>query len=193
MVFGCTSKNFPEKIFLVFGKEEGKHKFRKTQATTQEKIIHDDKFSLMTAPSIAIRDRDRDRRRDRNLAFFARSRSTARSRSMARSRFEIAISLRRSRSPRSRSEITIDAARSRSTRRDRDLAKHCADRDRRGEIAISRSTARSRWTRRDRNRRLAIGGADWSSTGFAGNHQTGLELAFLTRARSLPFSGIHLK
>ena len=52
---------------------------------------------------------------------------------------------------------------------------------------------RSRSTRRDRDQRLAIGGADWSSTGFAGNHQTGLELAFLTRARSLPFSGIHLK
>ena len=59
-------KKFSEKYFLVFGKEEGKHKFRKTQATTQEKIIHDDKFSPMTAPSIAIRDCDRDRRRDRD-------------------------------------------------------------------------------------------------------------------------------
>ena len=71
-----------------------------------------------------------------------------------------------------------------------------------GAIAISRSTApiaidaarsRSREARHDRDRRLAIDGADWSSTGFAGNHQTGLELAFLTRARSLPFFGIHLK
>ena len=47
-------KKFSGKHFLVFGKEEEKHKFRKTQATTQEKIIHDDKFSPTTAPSIAI-------------------------------------------------------------------------------------------------------------------------------------------
>ena len=65
-------KKFSEKYFLVFGKEEGKHKSRKTQATTQ--IQSDDKSSPTTAPSIAIR--DRDQRRDRDLAFFARSRSS---------------------------------------------------------------------------------------------------------------------
>ena len=69
-------KKFSGKYFLVFGKEEGKHKSRKTQATTQ--IQSDDKSSPTTAPSIAIR--DRDRRRDRDLAFFARSRSMAQSR-----------------------------------------------------------------------------------------------------------------
>ena len=47
-------KKFSGKYFLVFGKEEGKHKSRKTQATTQKKIINDDKSSPTTAPSIAI-------------------------------------------------------------------------------------------------------------------------------------------
>ena len=50
-------KKFSGKYFLVFGKEEGKHKSRKTQATTQKKT------------STTIGDRD------------LRSRSTARSRS----------------------------------------------------------------------------------------------------------------
>ena len=62
----------------MFGKEEGKHKSIKIQATTQEKIINDDKSSPTTVPSIVIR--DRDQRCDRNLAFFARLRLTARSR-----------------------------------------------------------------------------------------------------------------
>ena len=47
-------KKFSEKYFLVFGKEERKHKSRKTQATTQKKIINDNKSSPTTAPSIAI-------------------------------------------------------------------------------------------------------------------------------------------
>ena len=51
-------KKFSGKYFLVFGKEERKHKSRKTQATTQKKIINDNKSSPTTAPSIAIRDRD---------------------------------------------------------------------------------------------------------------------------------------
>ena len=71
------------KYFLVFGKEEGKHKSRKTQATTQKKIINDDKSSPTTVLSIAIdgaiaispSSRDRDQWRD--LAT-ARSRSTLR-------------------------------------------------------------------------------------------------------------------
>ena len=71
-------KKFSGKYFLVFGKEEGKHKSRKTQATTQ--IQSDDKSSPTTAPSIAIR--DRDQRRDRDLTFFARSRLTARDRNL---------------------------------------------------------------------------------------------------------------
>ena len=69
-------KKFSGKYFLVFGKEEGKHKSRKIQATTQEKIINDNtEHRLTTAPSIAIR--DCDRRRDRDLDPFARLRSTA--------------------------------------------------------------------------------------------------------------------
>ena len=60
-------KKFSGKYFLVFGKEEGKHKSRKTQATAQEKIINDDTEQRpTTAPLIAIR--DRNRRRDRDLA-----------------------------------------------------------------------------------------------------------------------------
>ena len=47
-------KKFSGKYFLVFGKEEGKYKSRKTQATTQKKIINDNKSSPTTAPSIAI-------------------------------------------------------------------------------------------------------------------------------------------
>ena len=82
-------KKFSGKYFLVFGKEEGKHKSRKTQATTQEKIINDDiEHHSTTAPSIAIW--DRDQRRDRDLAFFARSRSS-RDRAINRDLREIAI------------------------------------------------------------------------------------------------------
>ena len=54
MVFGCISKNFPENIFWCLEKKKGKHKSRKTQATTQKKIINDDKSSPTTASSIAI-------------------------------------------------------------------------------------------------------------------------------------------
>ena len=89
-------KKFSGKYFLVFGKEEGKHKSRKTQATTQKKIINDDRRSRSTARSrsrllceIAIdgailRSVDRDLESsslavDRDLAT-ARSQSTTRSR-----------------------------------------------------------------------------------------------------------------
>ena len=71
-------KKFFGKYFLVFGKEEGKHKSRKTQATTQKKINNDDKSSPTTAIVISPSSRDRDRRRDCDLA-------RSRSRSMARS------------------------------------------------------------------------------------------------------------
>ena len=66
-------KKFSKKYFLVFGKEEGKHKSRKIQATTQKKIINDrDPRSIAPARSrlIAIQDRDLagaiSRRRDRD-------------------------------------------------------------------------------------------------------------------------------
>ena len=126
----------------MYGKEEGKHKSIKTQATTQKKIINDDKSSPTTAPSIAIRDRDRD------LAFFARSRSSARSHEasiaisdrpllptyeISRSRIFLSRLHTRSRDLGS-SSLAID--------RDLDLA-----RSREGEIAISR------W--RDRVRRFS--------------------------------------
>ena len=65
-------KKFSEKYFLVFGKEEGKHKSRKTQATTQKKLNHSSNSSSWIS-----------RRRD--LAK-VRSQSTARS-----CRHEIAI------------------------------------------------------------------------------------------------------
>ena len=139
-IFPCVwlhFKKFSEKYFLVFGKEEGKHKSRKTQATTQKKIINDDKSSSTTA----ISDRDRD------LAFFARSRSSARSHEaliaisdlpllptyeISRSRIFLSRLHTRSRDLGS-SSLAID--------RDLDLA-----RSREGEIAISR------W--RDRVRRF---------------------------------------
>ena len=86
-------KKFSEKYFLVFGKEEGKHKSRKTQATTQ---IQSD-----------------DRAIDRN----PRSRSTARSRSSLLREIAIdgAITRRRDRNLR---EIVIDDAILRSVNHD---------------------------------------------------------------------------
>ena len=121
-------KKFSGKYFLVFGKEEGKHKSRKTQATTQKKIINDDKSSLMTTPSIAIspssRDRDLVKCRSRSRIFlfrlhtrsynrrFARSRRRSRSRSFARSRSTLR-------------EIAIDGTISRSI--DRDLGSQSSD------------------------------------------------------------------
>ena len=64
----------------MFGKEEGKHKSRKTQAITQEKIINDDtEHRPTTAPSITIQ--DRDQRRDREIAIDGEIASFARSRS----------------------------------------------------------------------------------------------------------------
>ena len=62
-------KKFFGKYFLVFGKEEGKHKSRKTQATTQEKIINDDTEHRPTTAidsAIAI-DGAISRRRDRDI------------------------------------------------------------------------------------------------------------------------------
>ena len=75
--FWLHFKKFSGKYFLVFGKEEGKHKSRKTQATTQEKIINDDTEHCPTtidgAIAISPSLQDCDRRRD--LAK-ARSRSS---------------------------------------------------------------------------------------------------------------------
>ena len=96
-------KKFSGKYFLVFGKEEGKQKSRKTQATTQKKIINDDKSSLMTTPSIAIspssRDRDLVKCRSRSRIFLFRLHTRSYNRRFARSR-------RRSRS-REEGEIVI--------------------------------------------------------------------------------------
>ena len=135
-------KKFSEKYFLVFGKEERKHKSRKTQATTQKKIINDNKSSPTTAPSIAIRDRDQ---RLREIAIsnlplsptYEISRSTLHEIALS-----IAISIR----------CDLAKARSRSTARSRDSEitingdwNVCRrDRDWRGrEIAIARALSLS--------------------------------------------------
>ena len=90
----------------MFGKEEGKHKSRKTQAITQEKIINDDtEHRPTTASSIAIQDRDQRRDReiaiDGEIAIFARSRSS-RDRAVNRDLREIAPSIAISRRRRDR-------------------------------------------------------------------------------------------
>ena len=138
-MFPCVWLHFKKifgKYFLVFGKEEGKHKSIKTQATTQKKIINDEKSS----PTTAIR--DCDRRRDRDLAFFARSRSTARS-----CEGEIAILRSVDRDIGSSSlayirDLTIDASRDHAVDRDLDPV-----RSREGKIAINGAISR----RRDRD------------------------------------------
>ena len=169
-------KIFSGKYFLVFGKEEGKHKSRKTQAITQKKIINDDKSSPTTAPSIAIR--DRDRRRD--LAK-ARSRSTVRSREASIAISDLPLSPTYEISHSTLREIAPSIAISIR----RDLAK-----------ARSRSTARSR---------ITVVGLEPASSAQTGARSspaivglTGMSL-LLSRARacslslSLSFSGNTLK
>ena len=90
-------KKFSGKYFLVFGKEEGKHKSRKTQATTQKKIMRSRLREIAINVAILHR-RDRDQLRD--LA-------TARSRAVDRDL-------------RSRSEVRA-RDRDLATARDRDL------------------------------------------------------------------------
>ena len=81
-MFGCISKNFPVKYFLVFGKEEGKHKPKKN-------IINDRDLAINGASSrrrdlaIELRSRSRDSA--------CRSRSEARARDGTRSRSQIEI------------------------------------------------------------------------------------------------------
>ena len=115
-------KKFSGKYFLVFGKEEGKHTSRKTQATTQKKIINDNtEHRPTTAPSIVIRDRDRRldlaKRQSRSQIFLSRlhtrscDRRFARLRRQSRSRSG-AISRRRDRNQRR----DLATARSRSVR-----------------------------------------------------------------------------
>ena len=112
-IFPCVwlhFKKFSGKYFLVFGKEEGKHISKKTQATTQKKIINDDRRSRSMKRSrscllreIAIdgaisrsvdceiayvgeRGRSCGRRRERKIATTAREEDRdLRSRSTARS------------------------------------------------------------------------------------------------------------
>ena len=126
-------KKFSGKYFLVFGKEKGKHKFRKTQATTQitpsdDRIVDRDPRSRSTARS-----------REGEIAIFARLRSTARSRE-ASTAISIRCDLAKARS-RSRS--------SRKVRCDRDLDPVT----RSGAIAIS---IRSRDPVRSRSDAIAI-------------------------------------
>ena len=158
---------FSGKYFLVFGKEEGKHKSRKTQATTQEKIINDDtEHRPTTAPLIAISLSSRDR----DFREFASS---------------IAISIR---CARSRSMVRSRSSRDRAVDRDLDLVQ-----SREGEIAIN-GVVRSQTGDRDQRRR---GIADWrSQTGDCDqrwrDHR--LEIAISrTRSLSLSFSGNTLK
>ena len=70
-------KKFSGKYFLMFGKEEGKHKSENTSHNLEKKIINDHNTRSRSRHdrdhgAIAIRDsdrqRDRDRRRDRDLA-----------------------------------------------------------------------------------------------------------------------------
>ena len=103
-MFSCVwlhFKKFSEKNFLVFGKEKGKDKPRKTR-TKPRKKNHQRSTGFdgavlreLQSDDCAV---DRDRRRDLTKA---RSRSTSRDRDLC--------------------EITIDVARSRSMSRDRDL------------------------------------------------------------------------
>ena len=90
-IFSCVLlhfKKFSEKDFLVFGKEEGKHKSENT-SHNPEKKNHQRRKCFQSDDRTVIAIRDRDRQRD--LAK-VRSRSTARSRSTVRSRIAIAIS-----------------------------------------------------------------------------------------------------
>ena len=168
-IFPCVwlhFKKFSGKYFLVFRKEEGKHKSKKTQVTTQEKIINDDtEHRPTTAVLIAIdgtiaisrsttRSRssrvhavDRDlgsvRSREGEIVIFARTRLMARSRSSRDRVVDRDLAKARSRSTASRDcglEIAInDGAGSRTRTGDRDQRR----RDRRLEIAISRARALS--------------------------------------------------
>ena len=108
-------KKFSGKYFLVFGKEEGKHKSRKTQATTQKKT------------STMIGDRDRD----------LGSRLTARSRSRSRIAIDgaIAISIRRD-------LATTSISRRRDRDQDRDAVDRNRRRDR--DLAVRRFSSRTR-------------------------------------------------
>ena len=82
-MFSCVwlhFKKFSEKYFLVFGKEEGKDKPRKTRTKPRKKIINDRRstgFDGAVLRELLSNDRviDRDRRRD---LMKARSRSTLR-------------------------------------------------------------------------------------------------------------------
>ena len=141
-IFPCVwlhFKKFSGKYFLVFGKEEGKYKSRKTKATTQKKLINDDKArsrpcrrsrsEIAIAISPSSRDRDRRLREifHSDLAIFLDGSSSRISRpkyNMSRSR--IFLSRRQSQS---RSGAI-------SPRRDRDQRHDLA-------TARSRPTARS--------------------------------------------------
>ena len=82
-MFSCVwlhFKKFSEKYFLMFGKEEGKHKSRKIQATTQKKTS-----TTMRDHDLRSRSTARSRFRSGAISRRRRSRLTARSRSTAQS------------------------------------------------------------------------------------------------------------
>ena len=118
-IFPCVwlrFKKLSRKYFLVFGKEEGKHKSENTSHNPEKKKNHQRRKCFQSddcAIDGAIARRDRDRRRDRDLTFFARSRSTARSQS-SRDRdrrsdlAKIAISPSRSRTGAGAGDLGLD-------------------------------------------------------------------------------------
>ena len=122
---------FSGKYFLVFGKEEGKHKSRKTQATTQKKIINNEqpKPSKMhqirqKKPKPSKRKWINDERCDRHSSIDERCNRTARSRRSRRSSIDERCDRpndRTARSHRSRSSIVplVGTVRSSDERRDR--------------------------------------------------------------------------
>ena len=122
---------FSGKYFLVFGKEEGKHKSRKTQATTQKKIINNEqpKPSKMhqirqKKPKPSKRKWINDERCDRHSSIDERCNRTARSRRSRRSSIYERCDRpndRTARSHRSRSSIAplVGTVRSSDERRDR--------------------------------------------------------------------------
>ena len=158
-IFPCVwlhFKKFSGKYFLVFGKEEGKHKSRKTQATTPKKTHQRRQGEIAPTPSIAIQ--DSDQRRDRDLTFFAIDGAISRRRDRDRRIFlsDLAIFLDGSSSrisrptyDMSRSRIFLSHRRSRSRsgaisrRRDRDQRRNLTTARSRLTLLLSRARALS--------------------------------------------------
>ena len=175
-MFSCVwlhFKKFSEKYFLVFGKEEGKDKPRKTRTKPRKKNHQRSTLDWVRWRGASRAPVRRPRRRSRSMArshegeivIFARSRLTSRDHDLR----EIAIDVARSRSTAWSSEASIAISRSTAS-----IAIDAVLR----EIVIS-----------DRGRQIGAREirADWSS-GFADDRRTGLELDLLPLARSLSLS-----